>query len=91
MAPLTIRRISRDDIAHDFLRSGLGFGAGEQVCVDHRHRVTSITGITGITGQDGMYLAEFLLSKGYEVFGLLRGQNNPKTRRPISYRVLELG
>jgi GDPmannose 4,6-dehydratase len=34
--------------------------------------------ITGITGQDGFYLAELLLSKGYEVFGLLRGQNNPK-------------
>jgi len=28
--------------------------------------------ITGITGQDGSYLAEFLLSKGYEVFGLIR-------------------
>ena len=34
--------------------------------------------ITGITGQDGMYLAELLLAKGYEVFGLVRGQNNPK-------------
>lgn len=34
--------------------------------------------ITGITGQDGMYLAEFLLSKGYNVFGLIRGQDNPK-------------
>jgi len=34
--------------------------------------------ITGITGQDGFYLAELLLSKGYRVFGLLRGQNNPK-------------
>jgi GDPmannose 4,6-dehydratase len=34
--------------------------------------------ITGITGQDGLYLAELLLSKGYEVYGLLRGQNNPK-------------
>ncbi|WP_181024631.1 GDP-mannose 4,6-dehydratase [Rathayibacter rathayi] len=34
--------------------------------------------ITGITGQDGLYLAEFLVSKGYEVFGLVRGQNNPK-------------
>nr|WP_296769766.1 GDP-mannose 4,6-dehydratase [Rhodococcus sp. (in: high G+C Gram-positive bacteria)] len=34
--------------------------------------------ITGITGQDGLYLAELLLSKGYKVFGLLRGQNNPK-------------
>ncbi|HVO41920.1 MAG TPA: GDP-mannose 4,6-dehydratase, partial [Aggregatilineales bacterium] len=28
--------------------------------------------ITGITGQDGSYLAEFLLDKGYEVFGLHR-------------------
>ena len=28
--------------------------------------------ITGITGQDGSYLAEFLLSKGYEVYGLIR-------------------
>jgi GDPmannose 4,6-dehydratase len=34
--------------------------------------------VTGITGQDGLYLAELLLSKGYEVFGLMRGQNNPK-------------
>ncbi|WP_424464552.1 GDP-mannose 4,6-dehydratase [Pseudoclavibacter helvolus] len=34
--------------------------------------------ITGITGQDGLYLAELLLGKGYEVFGLIRGQNNPK-------------
>jgi GDPmannose 4,6-dehydratase len=34
--------------------------------------------ITGITGQDGLYLAELLLSKGYQVFGLIRGQNNPK-------------
>ncbi len=34
--------------------------------------------ITGITGQDGLYLAELLLSKGYEVSGLVRGQNNPK-------------
>ena len=28
--------------------------------------------VTGITGQDGSYLAEFLLEKGYEVFGLFR-------------------
>ncbi|MCW4385012.1 GDP-mannose 4,6-dehydratase [Salinibacterium sp. SYSU T00001] len=34
--------------------------------------------ITGITGQDGLYLGELLLSKGYEVYGLVRGQNNPK-------------
>jgi len=34
--------------------------------------------VTGITGQDGLYLSELLLSKGYEVYGLIRGQNNPK-------------
>jgi GDPmannose 4,6-dehydratase len=34
--------------------------------------------ITGITGQDGRHLAEFLHSKGYEVFGMVKGQNNPK-------------
>jgi len=34
--------------------------------------------ITGITGQDGTYLAEHLLSLGYRVYGLIRGQANPK-------------
>jgi len=34
--------------------------------------------ITGITGQDGLYLGELLVAKGYEVFGLVRGQSNPK-------------
>ncbi len=34
--------------------------------------------ITGITGQDGSYLAEHLLANGYNVYGLIRGQNNPK-------------
>lgn len=33
--------------------------------------------ITGITGQDGSYLAELLLSKGYEVFGLVRRLSTP--------------
>ena len=28
--------------------------------------------ITGITGQDGSYLAELLLEKGYEVYGIMR-------------------
>src|SRR5712675_1597109 len=28
--------------------------------------------VTGITGQDGSYLAEFLLEKGYEVYGIVR-------------------
>lgn len=34
--------------------------------------------ITGITGQDGQYLAEFLKGKGYDIFGLVAGQHNPR-------------
>ncbi|KAJ6845143.1 GDP-mannose 4,6 dehydratase 1-like [Iris pallida] len=37
--------------------------------------------ITGITGQDGSYLTEFLLSKGYEVHGLIRRSSNFNTAR----------
>jgi GDPmannose 4,6-dehydratase len=37
--------------------------------------------ITGVTGQDGLYLTELLLNKGYRVVGLVRGQNNPKLAR----------
>lgn len=37
--------------------------------------------ITGITGQDGSYLAELLLSKGYEVFGIIRRSSSFNTTR----------
>jgi len=37
--------------------------------------------ITGITGQDGSYLAEFLLSKGYEVHGIIRRSSSFNTQR----------
>ena len=37
--------------------------------------------ITGITGQDGSYLAEFLLEKGYEVHGLKRRASQFNTQR----------
>lgn len=37
--------------------------------------------ITGITGQDGYHLAELLHEKGYEVYGIIRGQQNPKRVR----------
>ena len=37
--------------------------------------------ITGITGQDGSYLAEFLLSKKYKVFGLTRRTSTPNYER----------
>ena len=36
--------------------------------------------ITGITGQDGRYMAQMLAEKGYEVFGMVRGQANPKAQ-----------
>ena len=35
--------------------------------------------ITGVTGQDGSYLSEFLLAKGYEVHGIIR-------RSSVDYR-----
>ncbi len=35
--------------------------------------------ITGITGQDGSYLAEFLLDKGYEIHGIVRRSSTPNT------------
>jgi GDPmannose 4,6-dehydratase len=41
--------------------------------------------ITGITGQDGSYLAELLLSKGYEVHGLVRRSSSPNTSRIDSF------
>src|ERR671930_1527263 len=37
--------------------------------------------VTGITGQDGSYLAELLLAKGYDVHGLLRRSSTFNTRR----------
>jgi len=37
--------------------------------------------ITGITGQDGSYLAEFLLEKGYEVAGVVRRSSTEKFDR----------
>jgi GDPmannose 4,6-dehydratase len=37
--------------------------------------------ITGITGQDGSYLAEFLLDKGYEVHGIIRRASSSNTAR----------
>jgi GDPmannose 4,6-dehydratase len=42
--------------------------------------------VTGITGQDGSYLAEFLLSKGYEVHGVVRRAGSPALE-PIAHLV----
>lgn len=43
--------------------------------------MNNIALITGITGQDGSYLAEFLLEKGYEVHGLIRRHSLSNTMR----------
>jgi GDPmannose 4,6-dehydratase len=42
--------------------------------------------ITGITGQDGSYLAEFLLAKGYEVFGMVRRASTENFERIEPFR-----
>ena len=39
--------------------------------------------ITGITGQDGRHLAEFLHDRGYDVYGMVKGQNNPKAAQVV--------
>jgi hypothetical protein len=44
--------------------------------------------VTGITGQDGSYLAEFLLEKGYEVHGIIRRSSSFNTGR-IQVRILK--
>ena len=55
--------------------------------------------ITGITGQDGSYLAEFLLEKGYEVHGIIRRSSSFNTGRiqvssfssQLKFRGLKMG
>lgn len=51
--------------------------------VEHRKKTTPKKKalITGITGQDGSYLAEFLLGKGYEVHGIIRRSASFNTER----------
>ena len=54
-----------------------------QALVDRRHppRNGKRALITGITGQDGAYLAEFLIGKGYDVWGLVRRSSSFNTDR----------
>src|SRR5207344_3241037 len=53
--------------------SGIGF-------VDGCHKMKRAL-ITGITGQDGSYLADLLLEKGYEVHGMVRRASTEKSER----------
>ena len=43
--------------------------------------MTNVALITGVTGQDGSYLAEFLLQKNYEVWGIIRRSSSINTQR----------
>lgn len=44
--------------------------------------------ITGITGQDGSYLAEILLEKGYEVHGIIRRSSSFKQPESIIFTMI---
>ena len=48
--------------------------------------------ITGVTGQDGSYLAELLLEKGYEVYGIMRRKSvvDYGNVEPVSYTHLDV-
>lgn len=50
-------------------------------CHSRRRRMQKKALITGITGQDGSYLAELLLSKGYKVYGIIRRASTFNTGR----------
>ena len=45
--------------------------------------------ITGVTGQDGSYLAELLLSKGYTVYGLVRRVSQPALGRSLINHLID--
>ena len=45
------------------------------------HHMSKVALITGVTGQDGSYLAEFLLHKGYVVHGIKRRASSFNTQR----------
>ena len=59
---------------HDFLR-------GHHLFMNQENYRTQRALVTGITGQDGSYLAELLLSKGYEVHGIIRRSSSFNTGR----------
>jgi GDPmannose 4,6-dehydratase len=56
-------------------------GGARRACAAARSLVKRKAFITGITGQDGSYLAEILLEKGYEVYGMIRRSSSFNTAR----------
>ena len=69
-------RIPLEQTLADTLEAAARSRAG--ACRAHEHRRALIT---GITGQDGSYLAELLLEKGYEVFGMMRRASTENVER----------
>jgi len=59
-------------------QAGKQTDANKMVTADANRKVALIT---GITGQDGSYLTEFLLAKGYEVHGIIRRSSTFNTGR----------
>ncbi len=52
---------------------------------------TPVALITGISGQDGSYLAEFLLERGYEVHGIIRRSRNVDARHASWFKNVQVG
>ncbi|XP_057349740.1 GDP-mannose 4,6 dehydratase isoform X2 [Manis pentadactyla] len=70
-------RSNRGDMAHAPLLCPSARGSGD----GRTGKPRKVALITGITGQDGSYLAEFLLEKGYEVHGIVRRSSSFNTGR----------
>ncbi|MFH1503112.1 MAG: GDP-mannose 4,6-dehydratase [Candidatus Diapherotrites archaeon] len=63
----------------NILKEEMSFLKKETIKKDNSHKKVAL--ITGIGGQDGSYLAEFLLEKGYFVRGIIRRASYPNTHR----------
>jgi GDPmannose 4,6-dehydratase len=72
--------IGADRRADEGFASPISGGARPSGIEEHLHDMKSAL-ITGITGQDGSYLAELLLAKGYEVHGIIRRASSFNTGR----------
>jgi hypothetical protein len=67
-----------EDVLQHCRISSMATGSDGPAVADGRRRVALIT---GITGQDGSYLAELLLEKGYEIHGIIRRSSSFNTGR----------
>ena len=82
--------VKHPDFAGKGKGKGKGKGGGRNYRADQANMTTAVGGwshgrkvalVTGITGQDGSYLAELLLDKGYEVHGIVRRTSSFNTHR----------